>query len=231
MVVLPRMPLDLASLVALRPVLYHLTSRVNLAAIRAVRPLVLRPAAELLRRVAGRDSEHRAARLLTQRRPGPARIDVSGRPVVLRDQEPLHPGHVALEGGMTFQDLVRLLNERVYFWPGDGRGPVAAGRRHFARCTIKEPADCVVLAVPFAALLEENPGNPPLLTACNSGAPRSHPITGPQPRGPSTFAPAERFEHTACDVVEVTFARGVCLPSGGVEVVCGLEARTRGWAG
>jgi hypothetical protein len=220
------MPLDLSSLIALRPILYHLTARENLTAIWAGTPPVLVSAADLIRAKSGGPP---AESLLRQRREKKVRIKVAGRPIVLRDQEPLHAGHVALPEGTTFEDVVQLLNERVYFWPGDNFGPIPAGRHHFARYTVKEPEDCVVFAIPFADLLAANPANPPLLTRCNSGSPRSHPVTGKQPRGMQTFLPASRFEGTASDVVEVTFYKSVWLPRDVIELVSGAGAVARGW--
>ena len=221
------MALDLASLVKLRPMLYHLTARENLNAIWGVNPKVLRSAAELIRGIGGKDRARRIQRLLRQRRPEALRIEVAGRTAVLRDQGPLHAGNIAFEDGLTFDGLVQLLNERVYFWPGDERGPVVAGRNHFARYTLKEPEDCVV----FAALLAANADSTPQLSCCNSGSPRCNPISGKAPRGPRTFLPAESFEGTASEVVEVTFLGSVVLPPEAVEVVSGAEARWRGWAG
>jgi len=195
---------QLQDMVRVRPMLFHLTASSNIDRIRSLGRLD--PAADLIR-AAGHDGE-----LLTERRTGHVPIVVAGTRVLLRDQAPLHAGNVALDAGYSFGDVVRMLNERVYFWPGTTAGPIASGVNHFTRYAVKEREDCVVLVIPSASLLAANPTLPPLFSRCNSGSPRHNPKSGKQPRGPHTFRPAEQFEGTARDIVEVTFAGPVRLP-------------------
>jgi hypothetical protein len=129
----------------------------------------------------------------------------------LRDQAPLHRGNIALESGFTFEDHILALNSRVYFWPGNDSGPIDYGRRHFERYRHE---DVVVLVMPLVSTITVNPGVPPELSSCNSGSPRCNPhVPGNKAlRGPSTFRTPDRFEGTASEVVEVTFAAAIRLP-------------------
>ncbi len=70
--------------------------------------------------------------LLSTRRTSNTPIKVGGTELLLQSQSPLHEGHVALEGGWTFADLIRELNDMVFFWPGTKDSPGRYGARHIA---------------------------------------------------------------------------------------------------
>ena len=129
--------------------------------------------------------------------------------VELRDQGPLHEGNIVFSPGFSFQDLLNLLNARVFFWPGkaDGR-PIDYRVRHFNRNAPNGPA---LLRVPFRDLLTANPRVPPQLCLFNSGSPRCS-AGKKNPRSPDTFVDANRFFHPPSRVVEVTFETRVALP-------------------
>jgi len=186
--------------VTLRPYLYHLTAAVNVEQILHSRILV--PAATLLQR-AGRNV------LLRVRREGPEPLMLDGRTIQLCDQAPLNKGNVELNGGWTFEDLVENLNARCFFWPGHDKSPNRYGVRHFKRYEHDRP---VLLRFTFRSLVSANPHIVPLFCAYNSGAPRCS--NGQRsPRGPDTFQPAAAFNRPTHQVVEVSFASEVMIPS------------------
>ena len=183
----------------LRPYLYHLTARSNLEAILESRALL--PAKDLLEQ-ARRDDVIRA------RRRGHLTIECDKRPILIRDQDPLHPGNVKLAVGWTFDDLIEELNRRVFFWAGTAAKPIAAGQRHFSRYASEGP---VVLRVRFQELVAVNPHLEPEFCKYNSGAPRCNRGLK-SPRGPQTFLKAEDADFSCAQVQEVTFAGSVTLP-------------------
>ncbi len=207
------MPFDLDELIATYPLVYHLTARANLARIRGTGQL---ESAVALLRGAGRLD------LLQVRRAGPATIEVDGDAVILRDQAPLHAGHIQFEDGWDLAQLIESLNRRVFFWPGREAGPIVYGQRHFQRYAEEGPA---ILRVRLRALVEANPGRTPLFCRYNSGSPRT---TGGRkcPRGPLTFLPCTEFPDDHRKVVEVTFEEVVALPAEATEVLLDAEA---GW--
>lgn len=186
----------------LRPYAYHLTARANLPAIERTRRLD--PAATIFARANRPD-------LLRTRRRGMTTVAVGDERVIIRDQDPLHPGNCALTDGFSFDDLVELLNSFVYFWPGSADGPNAYGRRHFARYAKIEHA--AVLRIPTANLFAANPTLTPHASAYNSGSPRCNPQAGGRksPRGPDTFLPFPAFPHAPGKVIELTFNAAVSL--------------------
>lgn len=202
------MPLDPTSFTALRPYLYHLAAAANLPLIRQTRRL--EPASVLLDR-AGRPEIGR------ERRAGDVPVTMpDGRTVVIRNQTPFSAGSVHLEGGWTVERLLAEINRRVFFWPGDGAGPISYGRNHFAAYA----GEAVVILVVPTATLDLSAAE---FTDCNSGSPRCN-SQSPHPgrkalRGPRTFLPADAFEGTPGDVVEVVFPGGVDLPWEAVRVM------------
>jgi hypothetical protein len=194
------MPLTLPHFAALRPVLYHLTARSNADRILREREIVC--ASTLMSRADDRTA-------LRSRRPDAIPLLRAGETTaVLRDQKPLHRGNIALQGGWTFEDFVESLNARVFFWPGDEKGPIKHGLRHFSRYAHE---DAVVLRIPTMALFEANPA--PKFCRYNSGSPR---CSGGRhsPRGPGTFVAADAVDFRRGEVVEVTFESRVVLPQG-----------------
>lgn len=133
---------------------------------------------------------------------------IDGEVIRIRDQTPLHKGNLSLPPSWSYEDLVELLNDRVFFWPGDADGPIDYGERHFAKYAGEFP---VVLRVPTADVLAANPGAPPEFSRYNSGSPR---WSGgrPSPRGPDTFLGVGEFGMPPSRVVEVAFASRVRLP-------------------
>lgn len=181
--------------------MYHLTSRANLPVIQRTR--ALESASELARK-GGRPE------LIRLRRREHEPVTIDGVKVWLRDQAPLHANNMRLEDGWSFDQYVEHLNERVYFWPGDVRGPSVYGRRHYERYASERP---ILLRTLFADLAAMNPARVPLFAKFNSGSPRAS--GGVKPiRGSSTFVPADRAPFQASESVEVTFKERVRLPEG-----------------
>jgi hypothetical protein len=114
-----------------------------------------------------------------------------------------------LDPDWSFERFVAHLNGRVFFWPGDGQGPISYGMRHFARYEAEEP---VILRVPVLDVVEANAAVEPLFCRYNSGSPRWTQGVA-SPRGATTFVSACDANFRASQVVEVTFAATVTLPS------------------
>jgi hypothetical protein len=184
----------------LRPYLYHLTDRSNLARIRETNTIL---AAARLMELAGRVD------LLRIRRRGHERLNIGQESISTRDQAPLHEENVELINGFSFEDLVESINRRSFFWPGTAAGPISYGVRHFQRYQKEHP---VTLQISFQSLLNVNRGVDPLYCKYNSGSPRCS-GGNKSPRGPDTFLPAARFNGTPSQVVEVTFDIPIALPA------------------
>lgn len=184
-----------------RPFLFHLTHRDNLPHIRDLSRLF--PASVLMRRA-------NCIELLRSVRRGSRQLIVDGRTITVRDQDRLYKGNMRVPNGFTFEDLVEMLNGRVFFWPGTEDGPISYGRRHFERYQDEKP---VIIRVPTESLLAANPAVLPRFCKYNSGSPRcSNGIRSP--RGPETFLSAEGFDGTPSTVVEATFDTEILLPVG-----------------
>lgn len=192
-------PPIIAKFIQLRPCLYHLTASANIARIAGAFAL---ECAEALLRAGG------AAQRLAKKRPELVRFQIDSDSVVIRDQAPLHEGNTQLEGGWSYEDVLRAENQRVFFWPGTLAGPNAYGRRHFARYANERPSPGL-LRIDTAALFDMNPD----VEFCryNSGSPRCS-AGKRSPRGPGTFVSAASFPHPPSAVVEVTFRHQVQLP-------------------
>lgn len=193
------MPISQASLVKLRPYLFHLTATGNVE--RILRHRRIESAIALLGAAGRRD-------LARQRRRAHVHVEVDGVRIQLRDQAPLHPGNMALDGGWTFEDFVEHLNERVFFWPGTSSGPISYGVRHYERYRGEAPA---ILRVATADLIEENGHSPPLFCRYNSGSPRCS-NGRKSPRTARTFMGAGDADFGIGGIVEVTFVGEVRLP-------------------
>lgn len=194
-----------------RPYLYHLTSAANLSRIRATR--TLDSAAELMRRAGRLD-------LLRVRRRQAVQIIVEDTAIMLRDQAPLHNGHIAFEDGWDIGQLVESINSRVFFWPGDSISPIDYGVRHFGRYAKEKP---VILRVGLRELVAANLAIPPLYCPYNSGSPRT--VAGKKsPRGPSTFLPSDSFPRSHQRVVETTFEGQIAVSGVDVFVQTGTGA-------
>ena len=193
------MPFTMHTFAGARPFAYHLTAAGNL--VRICETGRMESAANLLT-AAGR------SQVLRQRRREHMRLLIGGQTVWLRDQRPLHAGHVAFESGWTFEDLVEALNRLVFFWPGTSSGPNTYGVRHFDRYAPESP---VILRAPTAELIKANRDTQPLFCGFNSGSPR-HTGGRASPRGPTTFVRADQFPWGYGRVVELTFPAPVQLP-------------------
>ena len=198
------MPIDLQRFVALRPYLYHLTASENVQ--RIIRTRILESASSLM--AAARDVTH-----LRRKRREHRVIGVGAERVVIRDQAPLHAGNIQLEDGPSFEDIVQLLNERIFFWPGGPSGPNAYGERYFGRYRDEDPA---VLRIRTSDVVADPRNTEPEFCRFNSGSPR---WSGGRasPRGPSTFAGPAIATYRPSAVVEVTFVGRVHLPEGSAE--------------
>ena len=202
------MPLNAAQLVELRPYLYHLTSNENAGRIADSKRLVC--AEGLALEYSGSISA------LSKKRCEHLRLSCEERgSVLIRDQAPLYEGNVAFEPSWQMSELLRLLNSRVFFWPGNERGPIASGLNHFKRYAVEGP---VIIRCPTASLLDANESLPELCRY-NSGAPR---CSGGKksPRGASTFQTLGDFDGTASKVIEVTFVSSAVLPDDSEVATC-----------
>lgn len=204
------MPFELAAYRRTRPYAYHLTSEVNFRRIKVQGVLIC--ARDLM--VSAGSSEW-----LRTRRRGSKVLTVDGETVLLRDQDPLHEGNVALHADWKFGDYLEELNSRVFFWPGGANGPISPGQNHFARYADESP---VILRVHAAELFEENGETEPEFARYNTGAPRCNRGL-PSPRGPETFRTANVFDGTPSGVVELTYRGKAELPGCAVEWCQGIE--------
>lgn len=133
-------------------------------------------------------------------------VTIAGVTIDIRDQQPLYAGKTQLHGGWKFEDLIRALNSRVFFWPGWEEKPIGYGLRHFSRYEGDSPVLLRIASVDAFALNEQ-----PLFCKYNSGSPRTTRGKG-SPRGPSTFVESGRAPFTPSQVVEVTFSDSASLP-------------------
>jgi hypothetical protein len=194
------MPFGLEQFCNIRPWLFHLTSRENVARIKRTRVLQCSTAlAALATNVP--DIRHK--------RPRHTRILIDGDSVLLRDQSPLHSGNIRFLGGWDFDDIVADLNGRVFWWPGSIDGPIAYGIRHYERYLPENP---LLIRVASIHLFEANGNSAPEFCQYNSGSPRCSGGVG-SPRGPGTFVESPVARFTACKVVEVTFREQALLPA------------------
>lgn len=186
------MPMELDRFCQRWPFLYHATDRRNLGSIATLRELL---------------SAHRLAPRMTFARPRREAVQVTGAggAVYLCDQAGLRKGHIEFQAGWTFEDLLRALSQRVFFWVGREVGPREHGVRHFDRYR----ASHIVMRVPTSDLLRSAHFE---LCQFNSGSPRTS-EGRKSPRGPSTFLPSDRFDLPASHAVEVTLIGSVHLPA------------------
>lgn len=135
-------------------------------------------------------------------------VTIDGYSIDLRDQQPLYEGKTRLEGGWTFEDLIRALNHQVFFWPGWADKPIDYGTRHFQRYEADGP---VILRVRTKEMFDANQAEP-FFCKYNSGSPRTTQGSG-SPRGPKTFVRCHRATFTPSNVVEVTYEATATLPN------------------
>lgn len=194
------MPFTLPKFKTLRPYLYHLTDQRNIERIRRTGHLC---SATLTLQAASQHS------VIFNRRPESIAVTVDGEEIWIRDQRPLHAGNVGLQDGWTFQDLVKALNDKVFFWPGSATGPISYGVRHFQRYESDKPA---LLRLSSGDVFAANVAVTPLFCRYNSGSPRwSNGIASP--RGPRTFVSCGEADFSAAGVVECVIAGQVIIPA------------------
>jgi hypothetical protein len=147
--------------------------------------------------------------LLRMRRPEHVPLVFENVQILIRDQAALHRGHLQLPDGYSFEDFLESLNRKIFFWPGKSTGPIRSAIRYFARYKHERP---VILRIAIQSLLQTNPGAAPRFSAYNSGSPRC--VSGVKsPRGPATFRSDEEFVRRPSQVVEVTFAGSITIPT------------------
>lgn len=194
------MPFTLQKFQSLRPYLFHLTDQRNIDRIRRTGQLV--SATRLLRAA----KEHA---VISAKRPECMPVTVDGDEVWIRDQRPLHAGNVGFQDGWTFEDLLKSLNDKVFFWPGTGSGPISYGIRHYERYAADSP---VLLRLRSSQVLTVNATATPLFCRYNSGSPRwTNGVASP--RGPRTFVRCTEAEFSAAAVVEFVISDKVAIPS------------------
>jgi hypothetical protein len=186
--------LDVRHFVETRPMLYHFTSAANLPSIRGTRILY---SAALI------EPGH------VTRRTEKAIVDFRGQRIVIRDQRPLYQRHIEFEGGWDFDRYLREINRRIFFWPGNERGPISSGVRLGSRYT---DGDEVLIRCSLVDFVAKNPTNIPCFCRFNSGAPRTY-LGRKSPRGPDTFVSIAGWKWTRSDVVEITCTDHVNLPA------------------
>lgn len=191
----------LDGLIKLRPFAYHICSALNFSAIKRMR--TLRSTADLLS-----GTPHEA--MLSVRRTSCITVELVSGPVEVRDNLPLRPGSLDLEPDCSLEDFLRLLNQRVYFWPGGEHGPCKPGPEHFQR--YRGQGAVHILRAPLSSLVSANPDREMEVTFCNAGAAR-HQGGKPVKRGPSTFRPVSLATGRASTVKELCFVGHAVLPN------------------
>lgn len=194
------MAFTLDQYIGLRPFLYHVTARENLARLARTRRIDTTSA---ILEAAGRPN------LTRTRRPEAIGVLVGGEPVTLKDQRPLVLANVTFTPGWQAEDYLQYLNEHVYFWPGDALSMIPPGGRLLAHYAPELPG---VLRLPVRELLAANPQAVPLFSRYNSGAPRMQ-RGKPVERGPNLFRPVAEARGQPYNVIEVVFRGSVVLPA------------------
>jgi hypothetical protein len=191
------LPFTINRFIKTRPILYHLTDKQNVQEI--IQSRILHSASSLMQQ----SNDHS---YLSKKRKDHISLTIGTTEYKIRDQKPLHSGNISLEGGWSFEDVIRTLNERVFFWPGKESGPISYGVRHFERYLTEKPS---ILRISTSEMFDKNPD--PYFCPFNSGSPRCTQGSG-SPRGPQTFLNNTHANYTASKVVEVTFINRAVLP-------------------
>jgi hypothetical protein len=190
----------LADFLKLRPYVYHCCGEINFESIR--RDRALRSATNLLN-----ESGHEY--LLRKHRKESVRLNLPSGEVEIRDNAPLRLGSLALQDGISLEDFLLELNSRVFLWPGNAKGPISVGRKHFEH--YRGIGAVHLLKIPTAGLLVANADRNLSFTYCNSGAAR-HQQGLPVQRGKSTFVAPLHATKPAAAIRELTFVGSVRLP-------------------
>ena len=187
--------------VSLRPYLYHTTSDNNLVGIIGARRL---KSAGLLLLESDRYPELEIQRLAYHP------IRTGHGHAWLQTQRPLHAGNIDFRDSYSLEDVVRMLNSRVFFWPGSEAGPIDYGTRH--RDANKWPSAAAMLRMRTADVFRLAVSNPPQFCQYNSGSPRCS-KGKKSPRGSKTFSTADSYAKSPGSVKEVVFDNHVDLPA------------------
>lgn len=198
--------MTLDELLALSPFVYHATRHENIHCVASERCL-LSPAAVQQRRGMVASTSPRRSRSKGAP-PAQFKVPLGKYTVHLCDHDLLHEGNIAFEEGWDMPRFIGRLNGLVFFWPGSDSGPIAQGHSHWGRYS-KSGETFAVLRSRLRDLVAMN--SAPLVSACNSGAPRHNPISRRQPRGGNTFMTLGAFPSTS-NVVEVVFDNQAVLP-------------------
>lgn len=194
--------MELQTLLSRVPFVYHLTSSENIPSIKSTR--LLRSTSNLVD--ASSLNTNEKTELIHNRRENHVILDVEGVPISIRDQQPISIKSLnkCLENNMTSGQFIKLLNDRVFFWPSIKRLEV-----HFNRYSHEKPS---IFRIPLADLIDHN--QEILLCHLNSGATRCHPKWGgaPPPRGNDTFKTIEGYNEGLTRLAEVTILDSCNIP-------------------
>lgn len=193
------MPFTLVEFAELRPYLYHVTAAENVRPIAQTRRLA--PAAELLRRAGRLD-------LLAVLRREPVSLRLHQDIITIKDHGPLIEANIAFEQGCNLARYIALLNEYVFFWPGDECNTIGSGVRHRAHYGGNRSA---MIRIQFASLQAANMGVAPHFTRCNSGSARIQ-LGRRVPRGALTFQDLDGVNWRRSQTIEVAFKGALTLP-------------------
>jgi hypothetical protein len=109
---------------------------------------------------------------------------------------------------MEHRAACRYIDQHIFFWPGGVQGPIQSGLNHFKRYAAE---DLAVLRIRSDEVFRTDAAPEPLFCHFNSGAPRV--VNGRRsPRGADTYVPANCFNGSAGEVVEVVFCGAMLLP-------------------
>ena len=92
--------------------------------------------------------------LLNRHRRGDLELQCGTQSITVRDQDRLVLASQDLEPGVSLADYIAYLNQWVYFWPGDWRGP-ASRAKGLAEATGRE--EVAIIRMPLMAVVGINP--------------------------------------------------------------------------
>lgn len=195
--------MDIKELLIKIPYVYHLTSAENLPVIANDRTL---QSTTSLVNNSTLTSEGKS-KLLHSRRESHTVIEVNKTPVHIRDQQPISIKSLkkCLQDNLTYGEFIKLLNDRVFFWPSIKRLAI-----HFNRYENEKP---IIFKISLSDLIDNNDNV--LLCHLNSGATRCHPKWGgaPPPRGLNTFKSIDEYDEGLTRLAEVTILDSCIIPT------------------
>lgn len=184
------------------PYVYHLTASNNIPHISKSR--LLHSTTTLVN--ASQLSPDEKNEFVRNRRPDNVIIKVDGASIAIQDQTPISIKNLnkCLQNGTSARDFIKLLNNRVFFWPS-----IKRLNTHFARYSHEGPR---ILRVPLEDLIDANEDI--LLCHLNSGATRCHPKWGgaPPPRDLNTFQTVENYNEGIGRLAEITVIDTCIIP-------------------